>query len=389
MRTQIGIVGAGPAGLLLAHLLRLQGIESIVVENRNRSYLEDRVRAGVLEQGTVDILNESGVGERLNKQGLIHHGIELSFNEKRHRIDLHELTGGRASTVYGQQEVVKDLIKARLDANAPLFFEVENTSIHDLETDAPKIRFTKDGAEQEIICDFIAGCDGFHGICRPTIPAGVLNFYDRVYPFGWLGVLAESKPPSEELIYCHHERGFALFSMRTPDITRLYLQCEPDEDIAKWTDDRIWSELELRLGASDLTLKEGRIFQKSVTPMRSFVTEPMRYGNLFLAGDAAHIVPPTGAKGMNLAIADIRVLAQGFSEFYQAGKTATLENYSEICLRRIWRAEHFSWWMTSLLHRFPDTNPFQQKIQLAELAYVTSSRAAATALAENYVGLPF
>ena len=389
MRTQIGIVGAGPAGLLLAHLLRLQGIESIVVENRNRSYLEDRVRAGVLEQGTVDILNESGVGERLNKQGLIHHGIELSFNEKRHRIDLHELTGGRASTVYGQQEVVKDLIKARLDANAPLFFEVENTSIHDLETDAPKIRFTKDGAEQEIVCDFIAGCDGFHGICRSTIPAGVLNFYDRVYPFGWLGILAESKPPSEELIYCHHERGFALFSMRTPDITRLYLQCEPDEDIAKWTDDRIWSELESRLGASDLTLKEGRIFQKSVTPMRSFVTEPMRYGNLFLAGDAAHIVPPTGAKGMNLAIADIRVLAQGFSEFYQAGKTATLENYSEICLRRIWRAEHFSWWMTSLLHRFPDTNPFQQKIQLAELEYVVSSRAAATALAENYVGLPF
>ena len=389
MRTQIGIVGAGPAGLLLAHLLRLQGIESIIVENRNRSYLEDRVRAGVLEQGTVDILNESGVGERLNKQGLIHHGIELSFNEKRHRIDLHELTGGRAITVYGQQEVVKDLIKARLDANAPLYFEVETTSIHDLETAAPKIRFTKDGAEQEIVCDFIAGCDGFHGICRPTIPAGVLNFYDRVYPFGWLGILAESKPPSEELIYCHHERGFALFSMRTPEITRLYLQCEPDEDIANWSDERIWSELESRLGASDLTLKEGRIFQKSVTPMRSFVTEPMRFGNLFLAGDAAHIVPPTGAKGMNLAIADVRVLAQGFSEFYQAGKTAMLENYSEICLRRIWRAEHFSWWMTSLLHRFPDTNPFQQKIQLAELEYVVSSRAAATALAENYVGLPF
>ena len=389
MRTQIGIVGAGPAGLLLAHLLRLQGIESIIVENRNRSYLEDRVRAGVLEQGTVDILNESGVGERLNKQGLIHHGIELSFNEKRHRIDLHELTGGCAITVYGQQEVVKDLIKARLDANAPLYFEVENTSIHDLETAAPKIRFTKDGAEQEIVCDFIAGCDGFHGICRPTIPAGVLNFYDRVYPFGWLGILAESKPPSEELIYCHHERGFALFSMRTPDITRLYLQCEPDEDITNWSDERIWSELESRLGASDLTLKEGRIFQKSVTPMRSFVTEPMRFGNLFLAGDAAHIVPPTGAKGMNLAIADVRVLAQGFSEFYQAGKTAMLENYSEICLRRIWRAEHFSWWLTSLLHHFPDTNPFQQKIQLAELEYVVSSRAAATALAENYVGLPF
>ena len=389
MRTQIGIVGAGPAGLLLAHLLRLRGIESIVVENRDRAYLEDRVRAGVLEQGTVDILNESGVGERLNKQGLIHHGIELSFNEKRHRIDLHELTNGRAITVYGQQEVVKDLIKARLDANAPLFFEVKNTSIHDLETATPKIRFTKDGKEEEIIGDFIAGCDGFHGICRPTIPAGVLKFYDRVYPFGWLGILAESKPPSEELIYCHHERGFALFSMRTPEITRLYLQCEPDEDIANWGDERIWSELELRLGASDLILKEGRILNKGVTPMRSFVTEPMRYGNLFLAGDAAHIVPPTGAKGMNLAIADVRVLAQGFTEFYQNGKTDQLENYSEICLRRVWRAEHFSWWMTSLLHRFPETNTFQQKMQLAELEYVVSSRAAATVLAENYVGLPF
>jgi p-hydroxybenzoate 3-monooxygenase len=389
MRTQIGIVGAGPAGLLLAHLLRLQGIESIVIENRNRSYLEDRVRAGVLEQGTVDILNESGVGERLNQQGLIHHGIELSFNDKRHRIDLHELTNGRAITVYGQQEVVKDLIKARLDAGSPLFFEVEKTSIHDLETDKPKIRFTKDGEEQEIICDFIAGCDGFHGICRPTIPAGVLKFYDRVYPFGWLGILAESKPPSEELIYCHHERGFALFSMRTPEITRLYLQCESDEDIANWDDDRIWSELELRLGASDLVLKEGRILNKGVTPMRSFVTEPMRFGNLFLAGDAAHIVPPTGAKGMNLAIADVRVLANGFTDFYQSGKADQLNKYSEICLRRVWRAEHFSWWMTSLLHRFPETNSFQQKIQLAELEYVVSSRAAATALAENYVGLPF
>ena len=389
MRTQIGIVGAGPAGLLLAHLLHLRGIESIVVENRNRSYLEDRVRAGVLEQGTVDILNESGVGERLNKQGLIHHGIELSFNEKRHRIDLHELTNGRAITVYGQQEVVKDLIKARLDASSPLFFEVENTSIHDLETDKPKIRFTKDGEEQEIICDFIAGCDGFHGICRPSIPDGVLKFYDRVYPFGWLGILAESKPPSEELIYCHHERGFALFSMRTPEITRLYLQCEPDEDIANWGDDRIWSELELRLGASDLILKEGKILNKGVTPMRSFVTEPMRYGNLFLAGDAAHIVPPTGAKGMNLAIADVRVLANGFTDFYRHGKAEQLAKYSEICLRRVWRAEHFSWWMTSLLHRFPETNSFQQKMQLAELEYVVSSRAAATALAENYVGLPF
>jgi p-hydroxybenzoate 3-monooxygenase len=390
IRTQIGIVGAGPAGLLLAHLLRLQGIDSIIIENRSRTYLEDRVRAGVLEQDTVDILNESGVGARLNQQGLIHHGLELSFAGQRHRINLHELTGGRAITVYGQQEVVKDLIKARLEANAPLYFEVEATSIHDFETNAPKIRFHHNGEPHEIHCDYIAGCDGFHGICRPAIPAKELQFFERVYPFGWLGILAQSKPPSEELIYCHHERGFALFSMRSPDVTRLYIQCEPDEDIANWSDDRIWQELETRLHAGgDLILKDGTILQKSVTPMRSFVTEPMQYGRLFLAGDAAHIVPPTGAKGMNLAIADIRVLARALTTFYQTGNTALLESYSATCLRRVWRAEHFSWWMTSLLHRFPDTSPFQQRLQLSELDYVTHSRAAATALAENYVGLPF
>ena len=390
MHTQVGIVGAGPAGLLLAHLLRLQGIESIIVEKCSRSYLEDRLRAGVLEQGTVDTLNESGVGMRLNQQGLIHHGIELSFNGRRHRINLHELTGGRAITVYGQQEVVKDLIHARLEAGAPLYFEVEATSIHDFATASPKIRFRKDGEQQEITCDFVAGCDGFHGICRPSVPAGVLRLFERVYPFGWLGILAQSKPPSEELIYCHHERGFALFSMRAPDITRLYIQCEPDEDIANWPDDRIWQELETRLHASgDLSLKEGPILQKGVTPMRSFVTEPMQFGRLFLAGDAAHIVPPTGAKGMNLAVADVRVLARAFTTFYQTGQTDLLDNYSTTCLRRVWRAEHFSWWMTSLLHRFPDATPFQQKIQLSELDYVTRSRAAATSLAENYVGLPF
>lgn len=390
MRTQVGIVGAGPAGLLLAHLLRLQGIESIVVENRSRSYLEDRVRAGVLEQGTVDTLHESGVGERLNQQGLIHHGLELSFAGRRHRINLRELTGGRAITVYGQQEVVKDLIHARLEASAPLYFEVEETSIHDFDTASPKIRFRKDGEQQEITCDFIAGCDGFHGICRPSVPAGVLQVFERVYPFGWLGILAQSKPPSEELIYCHHERGFALFSMRSPDITRLYVQCEPDEDIANWPDDRIWQELETRLHAGgDLNLKEGPILQKGVTPMRSFVTEPMQFGRLFLAGDAAHIVPPTGAKGMNLAVADVRVLARAFTTFYQTGKTELLDSYSTTCLRRVWRAEHFSWWMTSLLHCFPDATPFQQKMQISELGYVTSSRAAATSLAENYVGLPF
>ncbi|MFN0108483.1 MAG: 4-hydroxybenzoate 3-monooxygenase [Blastocatellia bacterium] len=388
MRTQIGIVGAGPAGLLLAHLLRLQGIDSIVIENRSRDYLENRIRAGVLEQGTVDTLNKSGVGERMTRQGLVHHSLELSFNGRRHRINLHELTGGRAITVYGQQEVVKDLIKARLDADAPLYFEAEETSVDGFAGGAPKIRFRHNDEAYEIDCDFIAGCDGFHGICRPSIPATALQIFERSYPFGWLGILAESKPPSEELIYCHHERGFALFSMRTPEITRLYLQCEPDEDPANWPDERIWRELELRLGASDLTLKEGAIFQKGVTPMRSFVAEPMQFGKLFLAGDAAHIVPPTGAKGMNLAIADVRVLASGFAEFYQSGKTELLDGYSQTCLRRVWRAEHFSWWMTSLLHRFPDTTPFQQRLQLSELEYVTHSRAAMTALAENYVGLP-
>jgi len=390
MHTQVGIVGAGPAGLLLAHLLRLQGIESIVIENRSREYVESRIRAGVLEQGTVDTLNESGVGERLNKLGLVHHGLELSFKGRRHRLNLHELTSGCAIMVYGQTEVIKDLIKARLDADAPLYFEVAETSIHDFDTDKPKIRFRHNDAQHEIHCDFIAGCDGFHGVCRPAIPAGRMQIFERVYPFGWLGILAESKPPSEELIYCHHERGFALFSMRTPNITRLYIQCAPDDELANWSDDRIWQELATRLhSGGDIELKEGPVLQKGITPMRSFVTEPMQFGKLFLAGDAAHIVPPTGAKGMNLAVADVRMLAQAFTAFYQSGKTELLEGYSATCLRRVWRAEHFSWWMTSLLHRFPDAAPFQQKLQISELEYVTRSRAAATSLAENYVGLPF
>ncbi len=389
MRTQVGIVGAGPAGLLLAHLLRLQGIESIVIETRSRDYLESRIRAGVLEQGTAGLLNEAGVGERMRREGLTHHGIELNFNSRRHRIDMGELTGGRAITVYGQQEVVKDLIRARIDADAPLYFDVSDTSLDDLDGSAPKIGFRHNGAVHEIQCDYIAGCDGFHGICRPSVPAGVLQFFERVYPFGWLGILAQSRPPSKELIYCHHERGFALFSMRTPEITRLYIQCEPGEDLANWPDARIWEELELRLGASDLTLQEGRIFQKGVTPVRSFVTEPMQYGRLFLAGDSAHIVPPTGAKGMNLAVADVRVLARALTTYYQTGATELLDSYSQTCLRRIWRAEHFSWWMTSLLHRFPDATPFQQRLQLSELDYVTNSRAASASLAENYVGLPF
>ncbi len=389
MRTQAGIVGAGPAGLLLAHLLHQHGIESIVIETRSREYIEGRVRAGVLEQGTVDTLNEAGIGERLRQQGLVHHGLDLSFNGHCHRLNLHELTGGRSITVYGQQEVVKDLINARLATGGQIFFEVEETSLHDLDTAAPKIRFRKDGEEHEITCDFIGGCDGFHGICRTSIPAGVLNVFERAWPFGWLGILAESKPPSEELIYCHHPRGFALFSMRSPEITRLYIQCEPAEKIANWPDDRIWQELELRLGAGErIRLEEGLILQKGITPMRSFVVEPMQYGRLLLAGDAAHIVPPTGAKGMNLAVADVRVLSRALASFYQNGRTDLLAQYSETCLRRIWRAEHFSWWMTSLLHRFPDATAFQQRLQLAELEYVTSSRAAAKMLAENYTGLP-
>lgn len=389
MQTQVGIIGAGPAGLLLSHLLHLQGIESIIVENRSRAYIEGRVRAGVLEQGTVNTLNEAGVGDRLRQEGLLHHGIELSFQGARHRINMHELTGGRAITVYGQQEVVKDLVKARLDAGGQILFDIEETSIHELDSKQPKIRFLKDGEAQEINCDFIGGCDGFHGICRPAIPAGVLQVFERVYPFGWLGILAESKPPSEELIYCHHERGFALFSMRTPEITRLYLQCSPDENIANWPDDRIWQELELRLGTEEsIHLQEGKILQKGVTPMRSFVVEPMQYGRLFLAGDAAHIVPPTGAKGMNLAVADIRHLSRAVVAYYKDNRTDLLSQYSDACLRRIWRSEHFSWWMTSLLHRFPEYTPFQQRLQLSELEYVISSRAAATALAENYVGLP-
>jgi p-hydroxybenzoate 3-monooxygenase len=390
MRTQVGIVGAGPAGLLLGRLLWLQGIESIVIEDRSREYVESRIRAGVLEQGTVDILNEAGVGERMRRQGLVHHGLELSFRGRRHRINMHELTGGRAITVYGQTEVIKDLIKARLDAGAEIFFEVEDVSVHDFNGETPKIRFRWAGEPREIACDFIAGCDGSHGVCRDSIPVGALAVYERAYPFGWLGILAESKPPSEELIYCHHEHGFALFSMRSPQITRLYIQCDPHEEIANWPDDRIWGELETRLDAGgDLALKEGPIFQKGVTPMRSFVVEPMQYGRMFLAGDAAHIVPPTGAKGLNLAAADVRVLSRAFGDYYATGKQDLLERYSQTCLRRVWRAEHFSWWMTSLLHRFPDATPFQRRIQLAELEYVTGSRAAATALAENYVGLPF
>ena len=386
-RTQVGIVGAGPAGLVLSQLLHLQGIESVVLENRSRQYCEERIRAGVLEWGTVELLIEMGVGERLKREGLIHHGIELRFGGHGHRIDFADLTG-RAITVYGQHEVIKDLIQARLDAKGQVLFEVEDVSVHGIDTRAPQIRYRKGNESREIGCDFIAGCDGFHGVCRPSIPASALTVYERSYPFGWLGILAEAAPSSEELIYAYHDRGFALHSMRSPKVTRLYLQCSPEEDIALWPDQRIWEELQTRLaGDGNWKLNEGPILQKGVTGMRSFVVEPLQYGRLFLAGDAAHIVPPTGAKGLNLAVADVRVLARALKEFYASGKTDLLDQYSEKCLRRVWRVQRFSWWMTSMLHRH-EGNPFDERRQLAELDYVTSSRAASQSLAENYVGLP-
>jgi p-hydroxybenzoate 3-monooxygenase len=389
MDTQVGIVGAGPAGLLLSHLLARQGIESVVLEARSRDYVEARVRAGVLEQTTVDLLDEAGVSDRLHREGLVHEGVELRFDGRGHRIDLSELTGGRTITVYGQQEVVKDLIAARLDADGELLFEVDDVSVQGLDGEHPSIRFSREGSEEELRCDVVAGCDGFHGVCRATIPEGVLSVYEREYPFAWLGILAEVAPSSEELIYCHHDRGFALHSMRSPQVTRLYLQCAPDEDVDAWPDERIWDELQTRLATDDgWTLEEGPIVEKGITPMRSFVVEPLRHGRLFLAGDAAHIVPPTGAKGLNLAAADVRVLSEALEAWYARGDASGLDAYSDTCLRRVWRVQHFSWWMTSMLHRFEGDDPFESRLQRSQLRYVCSSRAAATTLAENYVGLP-
>jgi p-hydroxybenzoate 3-monooxygenase len=390
MRTQVGIVGAGPAGLMLAHLLLREGIESVVVDNRDRNYVEHRVRAGVLEQGSVDLLNESGVGERMRREGLVHHGIELRFGGEGHRIDMTALTGGRSITVYGQQEVVKDLIRARTDAGGEILFEVDDVSVASLDSTAPKMTFTHAGKRVELDCDIIAGCDGFHGVCRPSIPVGVLSTFERTYPFAWLGILAAAAPTHDELIYAYHERGFALYSMRSPEITRLYLQVAPDENIADWPDARIWEDLHNRLETGDgWKLREGSITEKGITGMRSFVIEPMQYGSLFLAGDAAHIVPPTGAKGMNLALADVRILARAVAAFFKSGQRDLLDAYSTTCLKRVWRAEHFSWWMTSMLHRFPDDDGFQQRLQRSQLEYVVGSRAASASLAENYVGLPF
>ena len=389
LRTQVGIVGAGPAGLLLGHLLHLNGIDSVVVENHSREYVLDRVRAGVLEQGTVDLLRAMGVGAGLQRAGLRHEGLYISFQGQRHRIDLADLTAGKTITVYGQHEVVQDLIETRTATARPLYFEVDHVAVSALETSTPVLRFQHGGTDREVHCDFVAGCDGFRGICRPSIPDGVLTVYERVCPFGWLGILADAAPTSDELVYTYHERGFALFSMRSPKVTRLYFQVPPEEPIENWSDEGIWNEMLARMTTRDgWQPNVGRIIQKSVIPLRSFVAAPMRYGRLFLAGDSAHIVPPTGAKGLNLAASDVLVLARALKAFYERGRTEGLAEYSDVCLRRVWKVQQFSWWMTSMLHQFPDATPFDYQRQIADLDYITSSRAAMTSLAEQYVGLP-
>lgn len=389
MRTQVGIVGAGPAGLMLSHLLHLQGIESVVLEARSREHVEQRVRAGVLEQSTVELLRESGLGDRLDREALIHHGIELRFDGRGHRIALSDLTG-RAIWIYGQQEVVKDMIAARLGSGGAIHFEVDDVEISGIDSTAPTIRFREGEREEELICDVVAGCDGFHGVSRRAIPAGVLREYHREFPFAWLGILAAVAPSTDELIYAYHDRGFALHSLRSPEISRLYIQVRPDEAIEGWTDDRIWEELRTRLASDDgWTLNDGPVIEKGIAAMRSFVVEPMQHGRLFLAGDAAHIVPATGAKGLNLAIHDVWVLADAITGWYRTGDTEGMDRYSERCLSRVWRVQEFSSAMSSMLHRLPDDDGSVGRLQRAHLAYVCSSDAAAKSLAENYVGLPY
>src|SRR5580698_1387454 len=386
-RTQVGIVGAGPAGLLLSHLLALRGIDSVLVENRSREYCEARQRAGLLEQGTVNLLREVGLGERMDVEGLEHGGIYLQFAGERHHLDFKDLTNGRSVTIWAQTEIVKDLIKARLAAGAHLEFEVTGTQVTDPNSNNPTLKYTdREGREHEVSCDVIAGCDGFHGICRESIPPDLVSVAERGYPYSWLGILASVAPSTDELIYSRHENGFALHSMRSPHVGRLYLQVPADEDIADWPDDRIWAELQRRFALPGWDLKEGPIAEKAISPMRSFVASPMRYGRLFLAGDAAHIVPPTGAKGLNLAIADVTVLARALVSLFKDHDWEPADAYSDACLRRVWRATHFSWWMTSMLHVEPGHDVFGAELQLSQLRYVTSSRAAATTLAENYTG---
>jgi p-hydroxybenzoate 3-monooxygenase len=387
MRTQVAIIGAGPAGLLLSHLLGRQGIASVVLENRSRDYVERRVRAGVIEQGAVDLLRACGLSSRMDREGLVHHGIELRFGGRSHRIPLSDLTGGRSVMIYGQTELVKDLIQSRLDSGGAILFEAECLSMDGLMSSAPIVRYQQTDGQHEVHCDVVAGCDGFHGPSRRTIPTNQLRVYDKEYPFGWLGILAAVPPSTNELIYAYSDRGFALHSLRSPQISRLYLQCDPNDDMQNWPDDRIWEELRLRFATEDgWTLKEGPILEKGITPMRSFVAEPMQHGRLFLAGDAAHIVPPTGAKGLNLAIGDVRILAEALTAWFQSGRMDLLTSYTSRCLSRVWRAQHFAWWMTTMLHLRDGADEMERQLQLAQLEYVTRSQAAATSLAENYVG---
>jgi len=389
MRTQVGIVGAGPAGLVLARLLHLQGIESVVLEARSQKYCQDRVRAGVLEQNTVDLLNEMGVGQRMQREGILLSGVSLRFDGQTHRVDFRELTSGRTITIYGQNEIIKDLIEVHQGQGLPIWFEVDEAGVHDIDSEKPHIRFRHQGRTQELYCDFIAGCDGFHGICRPSIPAKILTVYEKVYPFGWLGILSPAPRPTTELIYAYHQGGFALASLRPPDKNRLYVQCNPDQCLDAWPDSRIWRTLRDRLVShDDERFADAQILHKSITKMHCFVVEPMRCGRLFLLGDAAHILPPAGAKGLNLAVADARILARALTGFYTAGRTDLLAAYSSTCLRRTWAAQRFACWMTSVFHRFDTDNLLDQRRQLAELEYVTGSRTALKAFAEEYVGPP-
>jgi p-hydroxybenzoate 3-monooxygenase len=389
MRTQVGIVGAGPAGLMLSHLLHLRGIESVVIDLRTREDIEETIKAGVLEQGTVDLMAQTGVGDRMRRDGFVHHGINLAFTGELHRIDMYELTGGRAVTVYAQHEVLKDLIARRLADGGDMRFGVSDTTVEGLTGDRPTIRFTHDGQQQELECDFVAGCDGSRTYTRFLIPEGeVRTDFFRQYPFAWFGILAEAPPSSDELIYAHSERGFALISTRSPSVQRLYFQCDPETNVDDWSEDRIWDEIQARVAGAGATIKTGAIFQKSILQFRSFVCEPMQYGRLYLAGDAAHTVPPTGAKGLNLAVADVHVLDRALGAYYDAKDTGLLESYTRTALKRVWRAQHFSWWMTSMLHRFSDATDFDLRRQIAELEMVTSSPSASKTLAENYVGAP-
>lgn len=389
MRTQVAIIGAGPSGLFLGQLLHKAGIDNIIIERQSADYVLGRIRAGLLESVTTGLLDELGIGARMHAEGLVHDGLELLFAGTRHRIDMAELTGGRRVTVYGQTEVTRDLMDARQACGLPTIYEASDVGIHGFDSNTPSVRYRKDGIEHEIACDYIAGCDGYHGVCRASVPAASIRTYEKVYPFGWLGVLAEVPPVSHELIYANSERGFALCSMRSKTRSRYYLQCPLDDKVENWSDAAFWDELKLRLDPeARKRLVIGPSIEKSIAPLRSFVAEPMRFGRLFLAGDAAHIVPPTGAKGLNLAATDVKYLSSALIEHYQEKSDAGLAAYSAKCLARVWRAERFSWWFTGLMHRFPETGEFGQKIQEAELGYLVNSRAASLSLAENYVGLP-